>query len=407
VPLHLFQAVGVELEYMIVDAEAYSVTPIADRLIAAAAGNPEADPVFGPVTWSNELTRHLVEFKTTDPAPSLAPVAGYFQENVAHANTLLSRFGARLMPGAMHPWMDPGEMQLWPYGPSEIYSTFDRIFGCKGHGWANLQSMHVNLPFDGDDEFARLHAAIRLVLPILPALAASSPIMDARVTGLMDNRLEVYRHNSRRIPSMAGEIIPEPVYTEAEYRERIFQRIWDDLAPHDPEGVLRDEWANSRGAIARFSRGSIEIRVIDVQECPAADLAVCSAAVGAVKALALRPDSAQPALRDWPVDRLARIFLACIRDADETPIDDPEYLGVFGVNARSTTAGSLWRHIVENLVGAPVPPELRLILDEGCLARRMLKSLGSGVPIAIPPDRLRGLARRLCDSLATGRTLVP
>jgi hypothetical protein len=27
-------------------------------------------------------------------------------------------------------------------------------------------------------------------------------------------------------------------------------------------------FANSRGAIARFDRGAIEIRVIDIQECP-------------------------------------------------------------------------------------------------------------------------------------------
>ena len=31
---------------------------------------------------------------------------------------------------------------------------------------------------------------------------------------------------------------------------------------------------NSRGAIARFDRNAIEIRVIDVQECPKADLAI-------------------------------------------------------------------------------------------------------------------------------------
>lgn len=405
--LHLFQAVGVELEYMIVDANSLSVASIADRLIQAAAGNPEADPVFGPVTWSNELTRHLIELKTTDPAPSLAPVAAQFQGNVAHANDLLSRFGARLMPGAMHPWMDPAEMQLWPYGPSEIYATFDRIFGCKGHGWANLQSMHINLPFAGDDEFARLHAAIRLVLPILPALAASSPIMDSRTTGLLDNRLDVYRHNSRRIPSVAGDVIPEPIYTEADYRARIFERIWGDLAPHDPEGILRDEWANSRGAIARFSRGSIEIRVIDVQECPAADLAICDAAVRAVRNLAMRPESEQTLLREWPVQRLLPIFLACVRDADEAIIADEEYLRVFGVRTPDLTAGELWSRIADTVFNGAAPSELQVMFDEGCLARRMLRVLGANSPISIPRDRLQSLAERMCDSLASGRMLIP
>src|SRR5678809_520166 len=85
------------------------------------------------------------------------------------------------------------ETRLWPHEDNEIYEAFDRVFGCTGHGWSNLQCTHLNLPFAGDAEFARLHAAIRLVLPIIPALAASSPILDSRLTGLMDTRLHCYR----------------------------------------------------------------------------------------------------------------------------------------------------------------------------------------------------------------------
>lgn len=406
-PLHLFEAVGVELEYMIVDARSLSIAPIADTLIEAAGGSVDSDPEFGPVTWSNELTRHLIEFKTTDPARSLDGVAEQFQQNVARANTLLAPRGARLMPGPMHPWMHPSEMQLWPHGNRDIYAAFDRIFGCHGHGWSNLQSMHINLPFAGDEEFGRLHAAIRLVLPILPALAAGSPFMESAATGLMDTRLEVYRHNSKKIPSMAGQVIPEPVYTEADYRARIFERIWGDLAPHDPQGILRDEWANSRGCIARFGRGSIEIRVIDVQECPAADLAVCAAVVSLVKHLALRPASAQGPLRAWPVERLAPIFLACVRDAEQASIDDADYLRTFGLGARRATAGELWRHLLAEGTLGPVPDELRVILEHGCLARRMLRAADAPRTGPVPPDRLRTLAERLCDCLAQGRQLVP
>lgn len=405
-PLHLFQAVGVELEYMIVDRDTLNVAPIADRLIEAAAGSVDADPEFGPVTWSNELTRHLIEFKTTDPAPTLARVASQFQQNIAHANRLLDPLGARLMPGPMHPWMHPSEMQLWPHGNRDIYAAFDRIFGCHGHGWSNLQSMHINLPFHGDEEFARLHAAIRLVLPILPALAAGSPIVESRATGLLDNRLEVYRHNSGRIPSMAGQVIPEPFYTEADYRTSIFERIWGDLAPHDPAGLLREEWANSRGAIARFSRGSIEIRVIDVQECPGADLAICAATVETIKDLALRPADEQAALQAWPVERLAPIFLSCVREADGAAIHDREYLALFGLHAEVVTAGELWRHIIKQRFGAATPDELNVILNEGTLARRMLRAVGMHEAGEIEHSRLRTLAERLCDCLRDGRMLV-
>ena len=203
-PYGLFEALGVELEYMIVDSGSLDVAAVADELLRAVAGSYVGEIDMGAVSWSNELVAHVVELKTSQPAAALAGLADSFAEHVRRINGLLGPFGARLMPGGMHPWMDPErEMRLWPHDSSEIYRAFDRIFGCRGHGWANLQSMHLNLPFDGDEEFGRLHAAIRMVLPILPALAASSPVVEGRLTGLMDTRLEVYRTNSRRVPSVA------------------------------------------------------------------------------------------------------------------------------------------------------------------------------------------------------------
>ena len=59
---------------------------------------------------------------------------------------------------------------------------------------------------------------------------------------------------------MAGRVIPEPVFDKKSYEEQIFQRIYADIAPHDPQGILQHEWLNSRGAIARFDRNAIEIR---------------------------------------------------------------------------------------------------------------------------------------------------
>ncbi len=59
------------------------------------------------------------------------------------------------------------------------------------------------------------------MLPLLPGLAASSPLVEGRPTGLADNRLEFYRHNQRRLPELAGRIVPEPVYTRADYEREI------------------------------------------------------------------------------------------------------------------------------------------------------------------------------------------
>src|SRR5882724_5239768 len=259
---------------MIVDKATLAVRPIVDQVLKHAAALPGAQAEFegeskfpsevalGDIAWSNELTLHVLELKTPKPSPHLEGLSEHFASHVRRINELLDPMGSMLLPTGMHPTMDPfKEMHLWPHDYGEVYAVFNKIFDCRGHGWANLQAAHLNLPFSGDaapeDEFGRLHAAIRFLLPILPALSASTPIMDGRVTGVMDTRLEVYRTNSRKIPAAAGMVIPEPVFTKAEYDRVIFQEIYRQYAPYDPDGVLRHEWANSRGAIARFMRDTI------------------------------------------------------------------------------------------------------------------------------------------------------
>src|SRR5690606_3072961 len=184
--LGLFEGFGIEIEYMIVDAGSLDVMPVTDRAIRAVAGEYVNEVERGPLAWSNELALHVIELKTNGPAPSLAPLPAVFQAGVDEVNAVLAGMGARLMPGPMHPWMDPHtESRLWPHDYNPIYETYNRIFDCRGHGWSNLQSMHVNLPFAGEDDFVRLHAAIRAALPILPMLAAGSPYCDGRAAGAL------------------------------------------------------------------------------------------------------------------------------------------------------------------------------------------------------------------------------
>jgi gamma-glutamyl:cysteine ligase YbdK (ATP-grasp superfamily) len=459
-PLGLFEGFGIELEYMIVDRTSLAVQPIADRLLAAAsearseaepsearapaqtgearseaepgeapdgrllAGLPpaqtgearsEAEPGQGPpseiergaLAWSNELALHLIELKTNGPASRLAGVATAFQAGVAEANGYLRPLGARLMPTGMHPWMDPAaELVLWPHEHRRVYAAFDRIFGCREHGWANVQSVHLNLPFAGDDEFGRLHAAIRVLLPILPALAASSPFVGGRATGVLDNRLEHYRRHVRRIPSLGGGVIPEPIFDRSGYEERILGRIRADLVAHDPEGEMRSEWMNARGAIARFDRATIEIRLLDVQECPAADLAIAGAVVGVLRAFVTGSLASEAAQREFPHEPLAALLRETSAGGDDALVRSPSYLALLGWKGRAPCrAGDLWRELVERTrcegEAADASGALEVILDEGCLARRILRRVGP------QPDRerLREVYEELCCCLAEGRML--
>ncbi|MDH4023078.1 MAG: glutamate-cysteine ligase family protein, partial [Gammaproteobacteria bacterium] len=330
---------------------------------------------------------------------------GLFQAELGKVQGLLDSRGLRLMPTGMHPWMDPQrELRLWPHENREVYAAFDRIFACQGHGWANLQSMHVNLPFDGDAEFARLHAAIRLLMPLMPALTASSPVMDGALTGIADSRLAVYRNNCARIPSVTGAVVPEAIDSIAAYRHQVLERIYADLAPLDPQGILAEEWVNARGAIARFDRMAIEIRVLDVQECPGMDLAFARLIVATLRALCAGEWSDLPSLQAWRTADLARYLDATVKSAETTEVHDRRYLAALGYGGSQATALKLWGHLAERAAQAgaldgPSEAALEHYLRQGTLSTRIRNSLPA------EPERadLERVYRELCDCLAGGR----
>ena len=403
--LGLFHGYGIELEYMIVDAETLGVLPVTDQVLHAVAGDYVQEVETGALAWSNELALHVIELKTNGPARTLAQLPEHFSQNIARINELLAPLGGRLMPTAMHPWMDPAtETRLWPHHDSPIYQTFDRIFSCRGHGWSNLQSVHINLPFANDREFCRLHAAIRLLLPIMPALAASSPLINGRATGILDNRLDVYRNNAQKIPSVSSKVIPEAAFNRQDYQRYILEPIYHDMAPYDPEGILRYEWVNARGAIARFDRNTIEIRVLDIQECPRADLAIAALISAAARAHTEEFWISSVRQQQWEVDPLYRIFLATMVDADQAMIDDRRYLQTLGFpDGNKCRAGELWQHLIETL--APVIEARRqwqdvwqTLIHQGTLARRIMAALDN------KPSRnaIRDVYRRLSDCLSEG-----
>jgi glutamate---cysteine ligase / carboxylate-amine ligase len=378
-PLRLFQGYGVELEYMLVRIQDLTVVPAVDSVLRKIAGATVNDVEIDSISWSNELVLHVMELKNTLPAPALVPLSEIFATHVQRMNAKIEPEGWMLLPGSMHPFMNPREeTRLWPHEGKEIYETFDRVFDCRRHGWANLQSAQINYSFGSDEEFGRLHAAIRLALPILPALAASSPVAEGEVTGLADTRLEVYRTNGAKLQTVVGSLIPEPLFTRKDYEARIFEPMYRELEPHDPEGVLRHPWLNARGAIAQFVRDAIEIRVLDIQECPAADIAIGCATSALVKALVEESLCDYERQRSWAVPPLVEIFRATLRDAEEAVVRDAGYLRDLGFPDRDATARDLWLYLLERLDGTYDgldSPYLKVITKEGPLSRRILRAL--------------------------------
>ncbi|WP_406538853.1 glutamate-cysteine ligase family protein [Fibrobacter sp.] len=390
----LWERFGVEMEFMIVDRDTLNVLPRADVPLGKDKdGNQLSDIEYDDIGLSNELVSHVLEFKCAHPKSTFDGLGKRFFHEIRRANKKLEKINAMLLPSACHPFMDPAEMKLWPYDCLDIYQTYDRIFNCKGHGWANLQSTHLNLSFDGDEEFGELHAAIRLLLPLIPAIAASSPYLDGKYTGYRDARIEVYRHNQDKVPEITGQVIPEQAYSYDEYNKMIFDKVKKAIAPYDTEHLLNHFFLNSRGAIARFDRGAIEIRLVDIQECPNADIAIVELELATLKAIVNGKFAGNTHslkeyrvfLRSFDTTRLAELLTKTTKDAENAQIDWQEYLSVFGMDfattpaAASVTAGDIWKHIysvVKNDLTEVSQSFMEKMLERGTLSSALYKVLG-------------------------------
>lgn len=408
-PLHLFEAYGVEMEYMIVKNDTLEILPITDKVIYDVAGKFDSDVELEDMAWSNELVLHVIELKTNGPAKSLEGLPQRFQAQVDHINKLLEKYNARLLGSGAHPFMDPyKEMCLWPHEYNQIYEAYNKIFDCRGHGWANLQSTHLNLPFANDEEFGKLHAAIRVLLPIIPALSASSPVLDNKVSGAADTRLQVYIENQKQVPSIAGKVIPERVFSKAEYDQKIFKKIYADIAPYDEDEILREQFLNSRGAIARFDRGAIEIRIIDIQEFPQADIAVLSAVVETLKNLVSENWSSLEEQKLWHENDLAEIFWQVVKDGQKAQISNAAYLKLFGfTKAENCTALELWQHIYDTVLSEKINEEstrnaLTFILQNDTLSARIVKALNKDES----PENIKKVYEKLTVCLKEGKQFL-
>lgn len=401
---HLFEVVGIELEYMLVDAENLSVTPAVDELLTAKNGSLTSDIDNGKISWSNELVAHVVELKTNGPTADHENLSRIFHENIKEINHLLKSKKQQLLPTAAHPFMNPKkETVLWKHTYSEVYALYNKIFDCSGHGWSNVQSMHLNFPFYNDEEFEKLHAAIRVLLPIIPAITASSPIFEGKVTGYKDSRLEVYKNNQKEIPQLTGKVIPERVFSKKAYQLEIFKPIQKAVQAFDTEGILDRHFLNSRGAIARFDRNALEIRIIDVQECPKVDIAIADFIIKTLKYLVVFGDV--DAQKIWHEDDLFEIFDEVIKKGEQSFLKG-EYLELFDLPSDEISISQVWKHILKKVkdeMSLENQEVISFILEQGCLSTRIISALDRD----FSAENIQKTYHKLANCLHKNKLFIP
>jgi len=269
------QVLGPEHEFSIID-EKLQPLPIVDKVIKDMHGRIVNNVDLGEFSFGKELQAHVAEFKANEPFDS----PEVFEETMLNAvltvlDLLEKRYGARLLGLGMHPSLLLNKVKVWSHRDRQIYEALSRIFNLNQHGWLNIQSFQLNLPFKNEREAVTLYNALANVLPYLPAVAASSPIYESKIGDYVDNRLHFYLMNQNEVPSITGDIIPEYVGSFGEYEKTTILQYSQDLAKvNAPRCLLNKEWLNSRGAVIRFDRRAIEIRIMDEQECVKSDVAL-------------------------------------------------------------------------------------------------------------------------------------
>lgn len=394
-----FAVAGMELEYPTVDAN-LDAAPLVEPAFRLLAGRGTSDVDLGEVGFSNEIADHVFEVKTTAPVASLARAEAVLADGVRRFSAVLrEELGGRLMPTGMHPWMDPRRGRLWTRSGLRVYATYAQLFDVRTHGWMNVQAAHLNLPMGRERDAVAMLAAAAMLIPYLPALAASTPVHDGALQPHADARLAWILEHQARIPESCGDLVPETVESLADYRKRILGPMYAalDRMPHTEP--IRHEFFNARGAVFKFSRRAMEVRVLDTQECVRMDVAIAVFVRAALKHLTARVAAGK--LPPAAHDAMVADFRACIRDGSEARVAAP-HLPLPREGDGLVPVRAVLRHLLEparRAVRRDEAPYLDLVarvIEAGTLSERIRAALA---PHAADATAFRAALRRVYREL--------
>ncbi len=301
--------------------------PIADRIIKDFYGRIVNSVERDGFSFGKELQLHVLEVRSNNPFESPMEFEETMQRAVLELLSFLGkRYRAKLLGAGMHPLLRIEETDVWPHRHRQIYEAYGKIFNLKQHGWLNIQSFQLNIPYFNEGEAILMHNALANICAYLPAISASSPIYEGRIGEYVDNRLRFYVESQKEVPSITGRVIPEYASSFKQYKEEVIERYSQDLARAGADKcLLYKEWVNSRGVILRFERKTLEIRVMDEQECIRSDVALSCFIRSLLKAFR---NGTIPLL---PTELLVNDFNSIVKDGLNAKVLHPEASTARGV----------------------------------------------------------------------------
>jgi glutamate---cysteine ligase / carboxylate-amine ligase len=233
--------VGIEEEFALLEPRDLGLTARFEDLKAAAA----ADPVLAE-SIAGELISSEIEIRSgrgEDLASALAAQRDRRRRLFALAEEQHVALGA----SGTHPWSDYREQHIIE---TEHYRRVE-----DGLQWVarrnNAFSLHVHVGVRGADRAVLVCDRLRPVLPLLLAVSASSPFLDARDSGLHSARTQIFTRNFPRcgVPDAFGSFDAFTDYITFLVRTQSiveYTQVWWSVRPH-------------------FTFGTVEVRICDAQ----------------------------------------------------------------------------------------------------------------------------------------------
>lgn len=378
---------GLGVDYLIVKSDPW--TPLLPASVVAG---------WKDAGWSTTGSRTGIRLSGMSPGKDLRGAADHLAAEVNSMNTLVrERAGAMLLPTGAYPFSAALEMQ-----GSGIEQGFDA-------GWPWTSAAHIEIPFTDESMFARLHTAIRMVLPLIPAISASSPFLQGKRARGLSGRVLAMLNGTTTIPELTGNVIPEVALDQADYYRIVLEPIARALAERGLVDSVDYQQVNRRAAVPSFERSLITIHLADTQECISADVAVAEMIITVVQAMMQGRWVSNYLQRAWHEADLRAILKDVARLGGDALIANRDFLLMFGMMRESATTAELWRHLYQQLrteLSESTRIRVAHILDQGCLAQRILHRLGDRPPREKLEEVYRELARCLQENRPFDRSVA-
>ncbi|MDQ6835843.1 MAG: YbdK family carboxylate-amine ligase [Actinomycetota bacterium] len=233
--------VGLEEEFALLDPESLELTARFEELrVAAGADRRLAGAIAG------ELISSEIEIRSGRGA-DLAAARDAQHDLRRRMFALAAARNVVLGSTGTHPWSDYREQKIIQ---TEHYRRVEA--GLKYVAWRNNTfSLHVHVGVRGADRAVLVCDRLRPVLPMLLAIAADSPFLDGRDSGLHSVRTQIFTKSFPRcgVPDAFGTWAAFADYIDLLVRTRSiveYTQVWWSIRPH-------------------LSFGTVEVRICDAQ----------------------------------------------------------------------------------------------------------------------------------------------